>query len=252
MSRPRPPDPPEVRARPARGRVLVIAPHPDDETMGLGGTLAMHAAQGDPVTALFVCSGIQGDPRAYFDRTTLEERRRAEAQAAAKVLGIGDLRFLGYPDNLSEADFDVFEGLPDDPNEQRWKLIEGFANDLATLIRGERFTIVYHPWSGELNADHWALGQAVDQLRERQPDLEQRAAFLGYDVWTPLAADTVVDVSDVEERKIEALHCYRTQEAYLDYERFVRGLDAYRAIFLEAGATYGEAFAGRYHPEEEA
>ena len=46
---------------PAAGRVLVVAPHPDDETLGVGGTLALHADRGDPVHALFVTTGVNGD-----------------------------------------------------------------------------------------------------------------------------------------------------------------------------------------------
>jgi LmbE family N-acetylglucosaminyl deacetylase len=237
---------PAIRRAPPCGRVLVIAPHPDDETMGLGGTLAIHAAQGDAITAVFVCNGIQGDPDGWFPRDRVVAMREAEAREAAKVLGISELRFLGYPDNLSDADIHVFEGLPDAPDDARRALADGFAARLAAMLDAEPFTIVYHPWDGELNPDHWLVGQGVSRLRRSRPDLEARVSFLGYDVWTALPPEVVIDTSEVIERKLEAVRCYKSQLFYVDYEHAVLGLDAYRSLLLERGATYGEAFAGRY------
>lgn len=244
----RAPEPPRILRRPPRGKVLVVAPHPDDETMGLGGTLALHALQGDPVTALFVCNGIQGDPDGWFPRDTIVATREAEARDAARVLGYSDLRFLGYQDNLSDADIHVFEGLPDDPDDARRALRDGFAAKLAAVLDQEPFTVVYHPWEGEVNPDHWLVGQGVVQLRASRPDLAARVAFLAYDVWGALAPDFVVDISDVMHRKLEAVRCYRSQLHYVDYEHAVLGLDAYRSLFLERGATYGEAFRGSIPP----
>ena len=50
----------------------------------------------------------------------------------------------------------------------------------------------------------------------------------------------------VIETKLEAVRCYETQMLYQDYVPAVLGLDAYRSLFLERGATYGEGFIGRY------
>jgi LmbE family N-acetylglucosaminyl deacetylase len=247
----RPPPPPVAVRKPPRGPVLVLAPHPDDETMGCGGTLALHARQGDPIHVLFVCSGIQGDPDGYFPREQLPALREAEAREAAADLGVGKLTFLGYPDNLSEADFGaVFEGLPAEPEAQRRALVAGFAEKLGALVAEERPNVVYYPWDGELNPDHWAVGQAVTLLRRVRPDLDAASSWMGYDVWTPSPADTVVDVSDAIEAKVRAVRRYRTQLHYRDYEPAVLGLDAYRAMFLETGATYGEGFVGRYRAGE--
>lgn len=242
-----PPPPPVAVKRPPTGPVLVLAPHPDDETMGCGGTLALHAAQQDPIHALFVCSGIQGDPDGYFPRESVTAIREEEARAAGAVLGIERFTFLGYPDNLSEADFSaVFVGLPPGAEAQRRALVAGFAETLAGVVAAERPRTVYYPWAGELNPDHWAIGQAVRLLRSTRPDLNAAANWMGYDVWTPSAPDTVVDVSSTAETKRRAVRCYRSQLLYRDYEPAIFGLDAYRALFLEPGAVYGEGFVGRY------
>lgn len=246
MSPFRAPAPPRVLEKPPRGKVLVLSPHPDDETMGLGGTLAHHTAQGDPVAVVFVCSGVQGDPERYFPAAEIEGLRQAEARAAGAVLGITDLRFLGYPDNLSDADIHVFEGLPADPDEARRTLCHGLADLIEKWVREEGFTIVYHPWSGEINPDHWLVGQAAGQAQSRLADVEPCPSFLGYDVWSPSIPEVVIDTSDVMARKLAAVRCYHTQLVYMDYEHAVRGLDAYRSLFLERGATFGEGFTGGY------
>lgn len=242
--------PPRRLERPPRGEVLVVAPHPDDETMGLGGTLAHHAAQGDRIAALFVCNGIQGDPEGFHRREELVEIRRREARDAAAVLGIGQLFFWDHPDNLSDADIHVFEGLPADPDRAREALADGFAARLGGLLdqmlAAEEVDVVYAPWAGELNADHWLIGQGILRLRRSRPDLEERLSWLGYDVWTACPPDLVIDTSDVIGTKLEAVRCYPSQEIYVDYAHPVLGLDAYRSLFLEAGATYGEAFVGHY------
>lgn len=246
LSSAQPPRPPLRRSRPPRGKVLVLSPHPDDETMGLGGTLAHHGRQGDPITALFVCSGIQGDPEGYFPRDEIVDIRRREAEDAALVLGITETRFLGYPDNISSQDISLFGALPEDPDEARRALAMGFASDLASQLDAADFTIVYYPWHGEMNADHWTIGQAVRHLMSVRPDLVETISFLGYDVWSACSPDLVMDISDVIETKLEAVRCYKSQLVYRDYEPIVLGIDAYRSLFLENGATYGEAFIGRY------
>jgi LmbE family N-acetylglucosaminyl deacetylase len=69
---------------------------------------------------------------------------------------------------------------------------------------------------------------------------------MGYDVWTALEPETVVDTSDTMELKLRAMSMYKTQLIYRNYDPIVRGLDAYRALLLESGATFGEAFTGHY------
>ena len=237
---------PEVWSRPPKGRVLVVAPHPDDETMGLGGTLRHHANQGDVISALFVCNGIQGDPHGYYERAAIVPTRQAEAREAAQILGISEVTFLDYPDNLSDADIHVFEGLPENPDDARRALVHGFADQLATRLRQSPATIVYYPWDQELNGDHWVIGQSVRHLVEVCGIEFAHVDFLGYDVWSPCIPQTVVDTSDVIHSKLAAVLAYRSQNLYMDYRHAVLGLDAYRSLLLPRGATYGEGFVGVY------
>lgn len=249
MSTGLPPRLPQVLPAPPRGNVLVIAPHPDDETMGLGGTLVHHARAGDKITVVFVGSGIQGDPDGHYPRNEYPQVREAEARAAAQVLGVSAVRFLGYPDNLSDEGIHVFGDLPKDPVAARRALACSFAEILAKVIEEVPCSIVYYPWVGELHADHWQVAQSVVHLMSVRADLCARIDFLGYDVWTALPPDTVIDISDTMPTKLDAVRCYASQLLYQDYEHAVLGLDAYRSLLLERGATYGEAFVGTYRAE---
>ena len=67
---------PEIRKAPLSGRVLCLAPHPDDEAAGPGGALVKHRRQGDPVRVALATDGIAGDPDGRYDQATYAEGGR--------------------------------------------------------------------------------------------------------------------------------------------------------------------------------
>lgn len=167
-------------------RVLVVAPHPDDEVLGCGGALAHHAARGDAVRVVFLTDGggeLEGDAR-----TREVERRAAEARAAAAALGGVEVEFLGLADRRVGACYDLVERLRD--------ALEGFAPGL-----------VYAPSPWENHADHRAASQAVSAALVRGP--ERRVLFYG--VNTPVPSGVLIDTTRTAERKYAALACYASQ-----------------------------------------
>lgn len=219
-----PPAPPiRSSAPPARGRVLVLAPHPDDETIGPGGTLRLHAQLGDLVHTLFLTAGTSGDPTGREDKAAYALRRQDEARAAAKVLGIAAQEFWGFPDNYRVNELDLDAILP------RLKhAIEGFAPD-----------VIYAPHLGDQHSDHFTTAVLTQRVLTQ---LARPPRAFGYEVWSASRATWIVDVSSVYATKMAALDCYPSQLEHTDIKRFVSGLNAYRAVFLDKGATYGEAF----------
>jgi LmbE family N-acetylglucosaminyl deacetylase len=213
---------------PARGRVLVVAPHPDDEAIGPGATLALHHRLGDPVSALFVTSGVHGDrggrgPQEYV------AQRRGEAEAAAAELGIGRTEFWDYPDGMVVTEADL----------------EAVVARLAELLARERPDVVYAPHAGEAHSDHHFVALAVARALARARPAGSAPRRFGYEVWSPLEPDWAVDVGAVYETKLAAIRCYASQLERNDIPRAVDGLNRYRAVLLPPGGSYAEVFEER-------
>jgi LmbE family N-acetylglucosaminyl deacetylase len=200
--------------------ILVIAPHPDDESIGCGGTLCRHTARGDRVAAVFLTSGELG--LEHLPREEAWRVREGEAEAAAEVLGLADLTFLRRPD---------------------WFVDEG-VDEAAALLRPvlarEAPQSIYLPHDREWHPDHRAALAVVRAACRDSgipaPDLRT------YEIWTPLSEyDQVKDITSVMARKLRAVRCYRSQLAGFRYDRAVRGLNQYRGA-LAAQCRYAEVF----------
>ena len=197
--------------------ILVIAPHPDDESIGSGGTLCRHTLRGDRVAAVFLTSGEPG--LKHLSREEAWRVREGEAEAAG-ALGLADLAFLRRPDWF------VGEGVDEAP------LLR------PVLARGAPQSI-YLPHGREWHPDHRAALVVRAALRASglpAPEL------LTYEVWTPLSEyDQETDITPVMARKLQAVRCYRSQLAGFHYDRAVRGLNQYRGA-LAAHCRYAEVF----------
>src|SRR5579884_2098847 len=86
----------------ARATALVIAAHPDDPEFGAGGTVARWAREGWRVVYVLCTRGEQGTHDRQADLAAVARVREAEQRAAARILGVADVVFLGYPDGLLE------------------------------------------------------------------------------------------------------------------------------------------------------
>ncbi|HTE05757.1 MAG TPA: PIG-L family deacetylase [Planctomycetota bacterium] len=212
-----------LTAPPRRGRVLVVAPHPDDEAIGPGATLLLHGGLGDSVDALFVTSGVHGDHRHAEDPASYVARRQAEARAAAAVLGVQRTEFWGYPDGMVVTAADL----------------AAVTARLTELLARTRPDVIYAPHLGESHSDHHFVARAVQAAHR---DAASGASLYGYEVWSPLDADLAVDVGAVYPRKLDAIRCYASQLQSNDIPRAVDGLNRYRAVLLPPGGQYAEVF----------
>lgn len=206
---------------PAR-RLLVIAPHPDDEVLGCGGTLARHADAGDRISVVFLTSGELG--LKHLPASRARRLREREARAAGRILGVGHITFLRGPD------WGVGEAQP--------QLVKA----LRRLLRQQQPDLIYLPHPADGHPDHQAalalLGAAWPSGRKRKTRPRLRA----YEVWSPLAHyDHVEDISKVMRRKLRALRAHASQLAEFDYARAIVGLNQYRGA-LAARRPYVEVF----------
>lgn len=175
------------------GSVVVLAPHPDDEVIGPGGALAMHARRGDRVTVVHLTDGAGGD-RTAEQRAAVRATRRAEAEAAAKVLGVERVLGLDFPDGK----------LAPSP---------AFAAGLAGLLETLRPDVVYAPSPFEHHPDHRA---ALELLRQFLGSSELRPALILYEVNEPQPPAYLLDVTAVLKQKEAALRCFHSQRGPLD------------------------------------
>lgn len=214
--------PPRALDRPRRGSVLCLAPHADDEVLGCGGTLRKHIEQGDEVQVIVAFDGAAGlEPGAEADL------RHREALRGGARLGVDRYTFWDYP-----------EGHP-----PVGPTFEGAVATLVAWIEQHRPRWIYAPWAGEQHPDHRSVALALERALAQ---LRIRGIFdgeaLGYEVWTPLIPDRVIDISDVIDHKRAALAEHRSQSGVRDLAHCGLGMNAQRSSFLRKEARFGEAF----------
>jgi LmbE family N-acetylglucosaminyl deacetylase len=196
-----------------------LAPHPDDESIGCGGAIALHRRQGDRVKIVFATDGGAGDPLGNYAGSDYPALRRAEARRAGEILGVSDLVFWNYEDGKLAAARDL-------------------ADRLGELFVAEKPDIVYRPSVREIHLDHWALGVAVE--RALQAYFGPVAAY-AYEIWGTVQPTHVIDITAIWDVKRKAIEEYESQLRYNDYLHMIAGLNAYRTIHLPS-ARYVEAF----------
>ena len=205
-------------------RVLVVTAHPDDVDFGAAGTIATWTAAGIDVTYCVITDGDAGGFDPAVPRSEIPSIRRAEQIAAAKEVGVTDVRFLGYRD----GELTVTHGL---------------RRDLSRVIRQVRpqRMLVQSPernWERipASHPDHTASGEAAMQAvypDARNPfahpsllDDEGLDAWSVPEVWVMAHPNLThyVDITDVFARKIAALTAHDSQTAHMeDLEGFIRG-----------------------------
>lgn len=205
-----------------RGTVLVVAPHPDDETIGCGGAILLHKARGDRVVVVQVTGGEAGDPNALQgDATALVATRRREARAAGERLGVDETRTLAFADGKVAPD-------------------EALVAALVAEIDRACPAIVYAPSLLECHPDHLATGLATARALRRSPLIVR---LLGYEVNHPTLASFLLDITPFIDAKRDALACFESQQRYNDLVGKRLGLAYARTINIDLrGIEYVEAF----------
>ena len=202
---------------PTARRILVLAPHADDEVFGCGGTLYRLAQAGAAITVIVVSDGALGG--GGVDRALVAERE-AESRAAAAALGYPAPTFWRFPDR----------GL---------RYGEALVGRALEAIRSADADFVFAPALSELHPDHQALALAAGEAVRRLGG-ERRIAF--YEVSAPLLPNTLIDITTAEDAKRAAMRCFRSQLAQQPYDEHIAALNRYRSYTLGNGVHAAEAF----------
>jgi LmbE family N-acetylglucosaminyl deacetylase len=197
-------------------RVLVLAPHPDDETLGCGGTIARLADAGRQVVVAVATDGEATKGSAKSEAVTAA-LRRDETAAAVRILGAEGPRFLSLPDG----------GLAD--------RVDDLAAAVTALIDELEPEAIFLPWFLDGHADHRALSDAV--LAAGPGDVE----LWGYETHTALVPNRVVDITTVVDRKRRAIEAHATAGLAFELDTAL-GLNRWRSIHGLMGRGHAEAF----------
>lgn len=218
--------------------VLIVAAHPDDEILGVGGTAARHVAEGDVVYALILGEGqtSRGAHREDISREIVEKLHKNTLESAEAV-GFREVFFADFPDNRFDAVnlLDIVKAV-----EQK--------------IREIQPQIVYTHYSGDLNIDHQCTARAVLTATRPMADccVEELYAFetlsssewnFDYSAQPAFCPNVFVDITDYYEKKEQAMNCYVSELCTFPHPRSLTGMDVLsKTRGMAAGMERAEAF----------
>ena len=180
-------------------RILVIAPHPDDEVLGCGGVMARHVAEGHEVHVVVVG---RGTPELYSDEMVATSRR--ELDAAHAVLGVSSVTYFDFP----------APRLDTVPQHQ-------LADRTGRVLQELKPEVVSLPHHGDIHSDHRQVHLATLVAARPLADCPVRR-LLAYETlseteWAPATADAAflptvfVDIEKYLPKKLEAMKCYQSK-----------------------------------------
>ena len=212
-------------------RVLVFAAHPDDEVLGMGGTIAVHTDRGDEVRIVVVTDGSSTQ---YPDDAETRARKEQEALAAAAELGVTDYVHLDLPDMRLDT-------LPHvDVN----RIVEEHIVDFLPQV-------VYTPHP-DVNRDHRVLFDSVAVATRPVPGQVVRRVLTyaptSSTEWTPaglnwFVPNWFVDITTTLERKVASFGHYETERRDYPHPRSERAIRAAAEFFgASCGCEHAEPF----------
>lgn len=203
-------------------KILVFAPHPDDEVLGVGGTIAKKVAEGNEI---YVCIVTKGYPP-LFDESFIQQGRE-ECKEADRILGVKETIFLDFPSVKLET-------IP--RNE--------FYGKIREVVQTIKPDEVYIPHRGDMQLDHQIVADAcMVALRPKYEHAVKRIyayetlSETGWNIpnivneFIPVVYE---NISDFIEKKIEAMKTFRSQ---LEVFPNARSIGAIEALARFRGAT---------------
>lgn len=209
--------------------ILVIAPHADDEVLGMGGTIARFAVQGKKVV-IAVITGHGEVPHPIWPKETWDKIRQ-ECRASAKVLGAAEVIFLELP----AACLDVTPA---------WQINSAIEKVIAQVSPN----IIYVPFAYDLHKDHGSIAYAVTVAARpylsRAKKVERVLAYetlsethLAPPYLAPAFQPNVfVDITETLDAKLDAMRVYESQ---LQEDHLPRSIAALKALATLRGTHIG-------------
>lgn len=206
-------------------KVLVVAAHADDESLGCAGTLARHIAVGDQVTVMFMTDGVSSR---IANTPSASNERNLAADNALKILGIDDVRQEAFPDNQLDS-----------------VVLLEIVKTIENVIKDVEPNIVYTHFAHDLNVDHQITHRAV--LTACRPQVGSSVKkILSFEVlssteWNSPSLHSflpqyIVDITAFWDKKLAALNCYDDEMRAYPHSRSYKCVEALATL---RGATNG-------------
>jgi len=194
-------------------KCLCLCPHPDDESIGMGGVLKLFSENFDVILLTDGRKGIKG-----ISEDEVVEKRAEEFKCAMEIANVKEHSQLKITDK---------------------KLLENF--DEFNKINFVKYDYIFVPNIIDQHPDHKAVSLLLNRVIELGAKVKPNLQICFYEVWSTLGlVNAFVDISEVIESKKEMINCYKSQTAQKDYEYHALGLNQYRGMFKDK--KYVEAF----------
>lgn len=187
--------------------LVIVAPHPDDDVLGCGGTMAKAINSGAKVFVVYITNGIHGTPDGKLDRK-LAKIRRVEAVKALAAIGPVSTKFFNY-------------------NDGNFACSKQASTKIAQLINPLENVHIFTPWFFDEQPDHKEVTKTVS-LALRQISSSKIKRIWQYEIWTAIVANRILPISDVLDNKLNAISAHKSQLKARDYSQAILGLNNYR------------------------
>lgn len=214
-------------------KILIIAPHPDDEVLGCGGTIKKYVSRGNEIFLCIVTKAYTPDWSGDFIKN-----REEEIKCAKNSLGIKEVVFLGLPtvklDTVPQKELN---------------------DSISECIKNINPDIVFVPFHGDINKDHKLVSEATLVAVRPKPGLSVKKVYC-YEVlseteWAKPAQkieDVFIpnfyeDISDYLNDKLKAMECYKSELKDYPHPRSLEGIKVLaQKRGTECGTKAAEAF----------
>lgn len=203
--------------------ILILAAHPDDEVLGMGGTIKKLSKKNN----IFLVILTEGASSQYKDKKMIEVRKQS-CKKANQHLGVKDIFFLDYPDMK----------LDTIPNVEINKKLE-------LIIKKTKPEIVYSPPSNDLNKDHQIVYESA--LVVTRPHKNSVKELFCYEipglVKEPFKPNVYVDITKEFTSKIKAFNFYKSEIQDFPNPRSIKTLESLALVRgMESGLKMAESF----------
>ena len=217
-------------------RISAVVAHPDDEIIGLGGTILKHINNGDEFQIIILCEGKSSryEKYEYMDSNILKKYNE-ETKESMECLGVNNYMLCNYPNNRLDT-------LP----------LLDIIKDIQKKLDEFRTSRVYTHSYSELNIDHLIVNKAVSTAVRALPNAYVKELLFFSTLSSTEQARTIgqffepnffVDISDFIEEKIKAMSCYKSELRSAPHPRCLENIRANdRVCGSKIGCNYAEEF----------